>query len=63
MGGSPLPSYRETGDTLGMTDGAVKVAVHRIRRRYRDLLRAAVADTVSDPAKVDEELRHLIDSL
>jgi len=63
VGGSPLPSYRESGETLGMTEGAVKVAVHRMRRRYRDLLRAAVAATVRNESEVDEELRHLIDSL
>ena len=63
VGGSPLPSYRESGETLRMTEGAVKVAVHRMRRRYRDLLRAAVADTVSDPAQVDDELQHLINAL
>jgi len=63
VGGSPLPSYRESGVTLGMAEGAVKVAVHRMRRRYRDLLRATVADTVSDKSQVDDELHHLIDSL
>ena len=46
-----------------MTEGAVKVAVHRLRKRYRTLLRQAVADTVSDPADVDAELHHLIASL
>ena len=62
-GGAPLPAHRETADALGMTEGAVKVAVHRLRRRYRTLLRQAVADTVSDPADVDAELHHLIESL
>ncbi len=63
VGGSPLPSYRNVGDAIGMTDGAVKVAVHRLRRRYRDRLRAEIADTVSDPADVDDELEHLLTSL
>lgn len=62
-GGAPLPTHRETAEALGMTEGAVKVAVHRLRKRYRALLREAVADTVSDPADVDEELHHLIASL
>jgi RNA polymerase sigma-70 factor (ECF subfamily) len=62
-GGSPLPSYRETGEQLGMSEGAVKVAVHRIRRRYRRILHATVADTVSDQSQVDDELQHLVDSL
>ena len=49
----------ETGAGLGMSEGAVKVAVHRLRRRYRDLLREQVAQTVHTPAEVEEELRHL----
>jgi RNA polymerase sigma-70 factor (ECF subfamily) len=44
---------------LGMSAGAVTVAVHRLRERYGDLLREAVAHTVSDTAEVDDELRHL----
>jgi RNA polymerase sigma factor (sigma-70 family) len=56
---------RETGYAamaarLGLTEGAVKVAVHRLRRRFRDLLREEVAHTVAADAEVDEELRHLI---
>jgi RNA polymerase sigma-70 factor (ECF subfamily) len=42
-----------------MTEGAVKTAVHRLRRRYRDLLREEIAHTVSEPDQVDEELREL----
>jgi RNA polymerase sigma factor (sigma-70 family) len=45
---------------LGLSEGAVKVAVHRLRRRYRELLRAAVAETVSDEADLDEEMRYLV---
>jgi RNA polymerase sigma-70 factor (ECF subfamily) len=45
---------------LGLTAGAFRVAVHRLRDRYRELLRAAVAHTVASPADVDDELRHLI---
>jgi RNA polymerase sigma-70 factor (ECF subfamily) len=44
---------------LGMTVGAVKVAAHRLRRRYRDRLRDAIARTLDDPAAVDDEIRHL----
>ncbi len=61
--GSPLPTHRETAQALAMTEGAVKAAVHRLRRRYRTLLRRAVADTVRDPGDVDAELHHLIASL
>lgn len=61
-GGSPLP-YRAIAESLGMTEGAVKVAVHRLRRDYRDRLRAAVARTVADPADIDDELRALAHAL
>ena len=52
--------YAETAARLGMTEGAVKVAVHRLRRRLRDLLREEVAHTVAIGEEIDEELRHLI---
>ena len=55
--------YAELGRAVGLSEGAVKVAVHRLRRRYRDLLRAEIAATLSDPAEVDEELRHLFSVL
>lgn len=44
---------------LGMTDGALKVAVHRLRHRYREVLRAEIAETVNVASDVDEEMRHL----
>ena len=46
-----------------MSAGAVQVAVHRLRRRYGELLRQEIAQTVSSPAEVDEELRHLFSAL
>lgn len=52
--------YAEIGAELGMTEGAVKVAVHRLRQRYGELLRAEVARTVASEADIAEELRHLI---
>jgi RNA polymerase sigma-70 factor (ECF subfamily) len=45
---------------LGMSEGALKVAVHRMRQRYGDLLSEKVARTVSSPAEAEEEIRHLI---
>jgi RNA polymerase sigma factor (sigma-70 family) len=48
---------------LGMSEGAVRVAVHRLRERYRELLRAAVADTVESDADVEAELQHLFAAL
>jgi RNA polymerase sigma factor (sigma-70 family) len=56
-------TYAQIGASLGMSEGAVKVAVHRMRQRYRELLRAAVANTVSDPIEVDDELRNLMEAL
>jgi RNA polymerase sigma-70 factor (ECF subfamily) len=53
-------SYAEMGAQLGMNEGAVKVAVHRLRQRFRDLLREEVANTVQTPEQVEEELRHLM---
>ena len=53
-------SYAQIGAPLEMSEGAVKVAVHRLRRRYRDLLREQVAQTVARPEEVELELRHLI---
>ncbi len=53
-------SYREIATCLGLTEGAVKVAVHRLRHRFRELLRGEIANTVADPKEIDEELRHLI---
>jgi RNA polymerase sigma-70 factor (ECF subfamily) len=58
-GDEPRLSYAETAAVLGMSEGAVKVAVHRLRRRFRDLARAEVARTVSSPEQIDDELRHL----
>ena len=52
-------SYQEIASRLGMAEGAVKVAAHRMRQRYRELLRNEVAQTVATAAEVDEELRYL----
>jgi RNA polymerase sigma-70 factor (ECF subfamily) len=57
------PARSETAARLGMTQGAVKVAVHRLRKRYRELLRAGIAETVSDPSDIDDEMRHLVEAL
>ena len=57
--GSDSIPYAAVAATLGTTEGAVKVAVHRLRRRYRKLLREEIAHTVANPAEIDEEIRHL----
>jgi hypothetical protein len=43
-----------------LTDGAVRVAIHRLRRRFREVVKAEIAQTVNDPAEVGQELQHLI---
>ncbi|HKS36081.1 MAG TPA: sigma-70 family RNA polymerase sigma factor [Verrucomicrobiae bacterium] len=48
---------------LGMNEGAVRVAIHRLRRRFRELVRAEIAQTVNEPGDVAEEMRHLIEAL
>ncbi len=57
------PARSETAAQLGMTEGAVKVAVHRLRKRFRELLRAEIAETVGDLADVGDEMRHLVAAL
>ena len=54
------PSYAEAATKLGVNEQAARVAVHRLRRRYRDLLQKHIAVTVEDPAEVDAELDHLL---
>jgi RNA polymerase sigma factor (sigma-70 family) len=56
-------SYAEIAGHLNLSEGNVKVAVHRLRQRFRELLRAEVANTVARPEDIDGELRHLISVL
>ena len=56
-------AYTGVAAQFGMTEGAVRVAVHRLRRHYQERLRAEVAQTVSCPEEIDEELRYLISVL
>jgi RNA polymerase sigma-70 factor (ECF subfamily) len=51
--------YNEVGKNLGMEPTAVRVAVHRLRKRYRQLLTDEIAQTLSDPAQVNEEIQAL----
>ena len=52
-------SHADAAKTLGMDEGAVRVAVHRLRKRYRQLLRDEIVQTLADAADVDEEMRAL----
>ena len=56
-------SYANLSGELGMTEAAVKKQLHSMRQRYRSLLRAEVAQTVENPADVDDEIRYLCASL
>jgi RNA polymerase sigma factor (sigma-70 family) len=55
--------YAEIAAQMGTTEGAVKAAVHRLRQRYRELLRAEIADTVASPGEVEDEIRNLFAAL
>jgi RNA polymerase sigma factor (sigma-70 family) len=56
-------AYADVGARLGISEGAVKVAVHRLRERYRTLLRAEIAETVASEEEIDDELRSLCAAL
>jgi RNA polymerase sigma-70 factor (ECF subfamily) len=59
LGEKSAVTYAEVGAKLEMTEGAVKVAVHRMRQRYRELFREEIAHTVAEPGEVEDEMRHL----
>jgi RNA polymerase sigma factor (sigma-70 family) len=56
-------AYARIGQRLGMTEGAVKVAAHRLRQRYRELIRDEIGQTVDNEKDIDEELRDLMSAL
>jgi RNA polymerase sigma-70 factor (ECF subfamily) len=56
-------AYADVGVRLGISEGAVKVAVHRLRERYRTLLRAEIAETVASDEEINDELRSLCAAL
>jgi len=58
LGQSDAP-YAELAREMNTSEGALKVAVHRLRKRYRELFRQEIADTVADPAEVEPEIRYL----
>lgn len=55
--------YADIATDLGMTEGNARVAVHRLRKRFREVFREAVADTVSTAEDVDAEVRHVVSLL
>jgi RNA polymerase sigma factor (sigma-70 family) len=62
-GEAETPSYAAVATRLGTTEGAARVAAHRLRRRYGDLLRQEIAATLADPAQVEDEIRDLFSAL
>jgi RNA polymerase sigma-70 factor (ECF subfamily) len=58
LGQSDTP-YAALAREMNTSEGALKVAIHRLRKRYRELFRQEIADTVADPAEVESELRFL----
>ena len=58
LGQSDAP-YAALARQMDTSEGAIKVAIHRLRKRYRELVRQEIADTVADPAEVESELRYL----
>jgi RNA polymerase sigma factor (sigma-70 family) len=58
LGQSDAP-YAALAREMNTSEGALKVAIHRLRKRYRELFRQEIADTVADPAEVESELRYL----
>jgi len=60
--GGKVP-YAEIAARLDVKEGAVRTAIHRLRTRYRDIIRAEIAETVASPAEVDAEMQHLFAAL
>jgi RNA polymerase sigma-70 factor (ECF subfamily) len=56
-------SQADAAARLGVNEGAVKVAIHRLRRRFREVIKSEIGQTVSDRAQVDEELHYLLEAL
>jgi RNA polymerase sigma-70 factor (ECF subfamily) len=63
IGSSVLPSYHEASTRTALPAATVKTNVHRLRLRYREIVRHEIARTVSSPHEIDEELRYLCDVL
>jgi RNA polymerase sigma-70 factor (ECF subfamily) len=53
-------SYAEAAGRLGRNESAVRMAVHRLRKRYREIFREEISRTLADPAELDTEIRHLL---
>lgn len=60
---APVPSYEVASEKLKVTSAGVKTLIHRFRKRYSEILREAVAQTVTDPGEIDDEIRSLCEAL
>ena len=63
VGESDQLSQTAAAAQLGLSESAVKVAIHRLRKRFREMIRREIAQTLPDPALVEEELRYLVEVL
>lgn len=63
VGETEALSQADVARQLGLNEGAVKVAIHRLRKRFRELLRSEIAQTVAEHEDIDAELRYLIEAL
>jgi RNA polymerase sigma-70 factor (ECF subfamily) len=59
-GAESTVAYRQVAADLGLSEGAVKTAIHRLRKDYGRILRAEIAATIAAPDQLDDELRHLL---
>lgn len=62
-GEEPAVPYRRVAAELGLSESGVKVAVHRMRKRFGQVLREVIAQTVANPADIDDEIRYMLSSL
>ena len=62
-GDRELSSQADLAQRLNLSEGALRVATHRFRQRFRELLRAEIAQTVSGPEEIEGEMRHLLEAL
>jgi RNA polymerase sigma-70 factor (ECF subfamily) len=62
-GSPPEASFAAAAQSLGISETTAKVAAHRMRKRYRELLRGEIAQTVERPEEIDEEIRELFNVL
>jgi len=63
LGGTPEGGYAAVAKDISSTEGAVRVAAHRLRRKFQKRLREEIAETVADASEVDDEIRYLLRAL